>query len=346
MKNYYLTLVLGLFCFAGIQAQSLDELKSMKADKEATIAALQAEVDGISNQIYTFPGWKVGGVGVAGFNALANNNWYALGTPNSANQGLNIGLGAFANLDVEKYFWRNLLDVNVARSAAFTDKNNNNTKTVALTNGLNLTSLFGYKLSEKWALSAEGRWTTTLLEFVPNDLNSVLDDEYAFALNAPGQATISAGLTWLPIDNLVVLIHPLGYQKNWPGEFISSAGAKIGASYAGEIIKNVAWTSNLSAFIPYGGSDDGVNLLSVDGERTLGTQFYETGDLVNWEWINGFSTSIWKGVGLAFNVGLRQNKQQSDLGQARLQETDGSFPVNFTENPLQSYYTLGLSYTF
>ncbi len=345
MKNYYLTLVLGLFCFAGIQAQSLDELKSMKADKEATIAALQAEVDGIANQIYTFPGWKVGGIGVAGFNALANNNWYAIGTPNSANQGLNIGLGGYANLDVEKYFWRNNVDVNVARSAAFTDKDNNGTKTVALTNGLNLTSLFGYKLSPKWALSAEGRWVTSLLEFIPNDLNSLLDDEYGFAINSPGQATVSAGLTWLPINNLVVLIHPLGYQKNWPGEFISSAGAKIGAAYTGEIIKNVAWTSNLTAFVPYGGAGN-VDLLSTAGDAVLNTVAYETGELVNWEWINGFSTSIWKGVGLAFNLGLKQNKQQADLGKARLDEVSGSSLATFGDNPLQSYYTVGLSYTF
>jgi len=346
MKNYIFTLVLGLFCFAGIQAQSLEELKSMKADKEAAIIALQSEVDGLDKQIYTFPGWKFGGVGVAGFNALSNNDWYALGTPNASNQALSIGVGGFANLDLEKYFWRNLIDVNVARSAAFTDKDNNNTKTVALTNGLNLSSLFGYKIAPKWALSAEGRYTTSLLKFAPNDLNSLLDDEYEFALNSPGQATISAGLTWLPINNLVVIIHPLGYQQNWPGEFISSAGAKIGATYAGEIIKNVSWTSNLTAFVPYGGSDEAVKLISSDEVTVLGTQLYEQSDLVNWEWINGFSTSIWKGVGLAFNVGLKQNKQQADLGQALLKESNDSFLPNFSENPLQSYYTLGLAYTF
>jgi len=67
------------------QAQSLEELKSMKSDKEATLAAIQAEVDALDKQIYEFPGWKFGGVGVAGFNLLANNNWFALAAPNSQN---------------------------------------------------------------------------------------------------------------------------------------------------------------------------------------------------------------------------------------------------------------------
>ena len=347
MKNLFLTVLCGMFFLVatGVQAQSLDELKSMKSDKEAALAAIQAEVDALDKQIYTFPGWKVGGVGVAGFNLLSNNDWYQLNTPNSQSSGLNIGLGAFANLDVEKYFWRNLLDVAVARTANFGIKGEDATKSVALTNGLNLSSLFGYKLSPKWALSAEGRWTSTILTFDPGDVTDLLDDEFGVQFNAPGQATLSAGLTWLPINNLVVLIHPLGYQKNWPGEFISSAGAKIGATYAGEIVKGIAWTSNLSAFIPYGG-DKSVDFVNPVTDAALGTSdVYSAGDLTNWEWTNGFSTSLWKGVGLAFNLGLRQNRQQADLQRAII-AADAGPTQNSDENPLQSFYTLGLSYTF
>ena len=347
MKNLFLTVLCGMFFLVATvaQAQSLEELKSMKSDKEAALAAIQAEVDALDKQIYTFPGWKIGGVGVAGFNLLRNNNWYALNTPNSESSGLNVGLGAFANLDREKYFWRNLLDISIARTANFTDHNRDLTKSVALTNGLNLSSLFGYKIAPKWALSAEGRYTTTILTLDPRDVNVISDDEYALQFNAPGQATISAGLTWLPINNLVVLIHPLGYQKNWPGEFISSAGAKIGATYAAEIVKGVSWTSNLSAFIPYSG-DKTVDFVNPVTEAALGTSdLYSAGDLTNWEWINGFSTSIWKGVGLAFNLGLKQNRQQADLQRAII-TSDGGVIQNTEKSPLQSYYTLGLSYTF
>jgi len=154
---------------------------------------------------------------------------------------------------------------------------------------------------------------------------------------------VSAGLTWLPIKDLVVLIHPLGFQQNWPGEFTSSAGAKIGATYAAEIIKNVSWTSNLSAFIPYGGAGDAELIKG----NTASIVNYSTGDLANWEWINGFSTSIWKGVGVAFNLGLKQNKQQADLGRLTAADAGGNIgSADTSDSPLQSYYTLGLSYTF
>lgn len=345
MKNLLLSTLCGVFCLVAnfSQAQSLDELKSMQAEKSAAVAALQAEVDALDAQIFAYPGWKVGGVGVTGFNLLANNNWFALANPNSQNQGLSIGLGAYANLDVEKYFWRNLLDVNIARSANFIDKADDLTKSIALTNGLNLSSLFGYKLSEKIAISAEARWTSTILTLDAGDVNIISDDVYGLEFNAPGQLTASAGITWLPINALTVIIHPLGYQKNWPGTFTSSAGAKIGATYAAEIVKNISWTSNLSAFIPYGGAGD-ATLIEDNAASTVN---YSTGDLVNWEWINGFSTSIWKGLGVAFNLGLKGNKQQADLGRLTIADAGGDISsANTSDNPLQSYYTLGLSYTF
>jgi len=329
----------------GIQAQTMEELKTMQTEKMDQLTALQTEVEDLQAQIDKFPGWKIGGAGVVGLNLLGNNNWFALATPNSKNSNLGIGFSAFANQDQPKYFWRNLFNLNINRSANFTDKDIDATKSVALTNGLDLSSLFGYKLTEKWALSVEGKWTSTVLEFDPKDLNDPLDDKYNFALNAPGQITVSAGATWTPIENLVVIIHPLAYQLNLPGELISAAGAKIGATYAATIIKGISWTSNLSAFIPYGGAGD-VTHKNVSGEN-IGTQTYSTGDLVTWDWLNGFSFSVWKGVGVAFNLGLRGNKQVADLG--RLQAINlGANPADFnlTESPVQSYYTLGLGYTF
>ncbi len=336
----------------GLQAQTMEELKSMRADKQAQLDALQAEVDGLTGQIEKYPGWKIGGAGIIGFNALNNNNWFALSTPNSSNNTLGIGFAAFARNDQEKYFWNNLLNINVTRVAALSDKDNEATRSVALTNGLDLSSLFGYKIAPKWALSAEGKWTSTLLEFDPGtDLASPIDDSFNFALNAPGQITVSAGLTWLPIDGLVVIIHPLGYQLNLPGDLTSTAGAKIGATYAATIMKGISWTSNLSAFIPYGGA--GINNIPFKDaagiDTTLGVD-YSTGDLVTWDWLNGFSFSVWKGVGVSFQLGLRGNRSVADIGRlganaisaAPLDPAD----VDLDTNPLQSYYTLGLGYTF
>lgn len=337
-----------VFSISILSAQSVEELKAMVSDKQATLDGLQGEIDALTKQIDEFPGWKVGGVGTLGFDLLANNNWFAIGTPNSGSNALGVGLTGYANLDEDKYFWRNGLLVNVSSAITTTDRTigetdpgaEGNTIT-ALTNQLDVSSLFGYKLSPKLALSAEGKWTSSLLEFIENDPAQRRDDEYGFALNRPGVATVSAGVTWTPIANLVVIIHPLGYQQNWPGDLISSPGAKIGAAYAAEIIPGVSWTSNLSAFVPYSSGGTVEHALDAD-ETAFSSVAYDGGELVNWEWINGFSTSIWKGIGVAFNLGLKGNKQQADAG--RLLGSDGT--VNISDNPLQSYYTLGLGYTF
>lgn len=327
-----------VFSISIMSAQTVEELKAMVSDKSATLGALQGEIDALNKQIAEFPGWKIGGVGTVGFNALSNNNWYALGTPNSSNSAIGLGFSGFANQDQDKYFWRNALNINLSRAVTKVDKSLED-QTVALTNGLDLSSLFGYKLAPKWALSVEGKWTSSLVEFIPGA--TVLDDEYAFALNSPGVATVSAGLTWTPIADLVVLIHPLGYQQNWPGDFISAAGAKIGAAYAAEIIPGVSWSSNLSAFIPYTNGDGFVDHVFDDNEAAFRSD-YATGDLVNWEWINGFSTSIFKGLGVSFNLGLKGNRQQADLGRLIAAGTG----ADLSDNPLQSFYTLGLGYTF
>jgi hypothetical protein len=337
----------------GVQAQTIEELKTMKADKQAELTALQAEIDGLTTQIQSFPGWKIGGAGIVGLNLLSNNDWFAIATPNSSNNTLNVGFSAFANLDEEKYFWRNLLNINITRVAAFTDKNIDNTRTVALANGLDLSSLFGYKLSPKWALSAELKWTSTLLEFDPgDDLAAFGDDKYNLALNAPGQITASAGLTWLPIDNLVVIIHPLGYQLNLPGDLSSQAGAKIGATYAATLIRGVSWTSNLSAFIPYGGEDmNTIPFKNAAGDDMTFATPYATGDYFTWDWLNGFSFSVWKGVGVSFQLGLRQNRAIADIGKLTSNAilpnpANPADVIDADDNPLQSYYTLGLGYTF
>jgi len=90
-------------------------------------------------------------------------------------------------------------------------------------------------------------------------------------------------------------------------DFKSSLGAKIVADYTKKITENIAWKSNLSAFMSYEGSD-----------------------LSNWTWVNSFSTA-YKGIGIGFDVGLRNNKQEA-------------LAASKTDNPLQSYWILGLSY--
>jgi len=363
MKKVVLsTLTLLLLCCFGLQAQesSLESLKAMKAEKEAALNALAAEIDGIQGQIDAIPnwGWKLGGAGTLGFNINANNNWFAIANPNSSSNGLGIGFGAFANLDQEKFFWNNGLNANLNRISALANKSDESSRSVALADLLDFSSLFGYKLSDKLAVSAEAKWISSIVELDPKGAG-VLDDEYSLAFNSPGQMTVSAGVTWTPITDLVVIVHPLGYQKNWPGEFISSAGAKIGATYAKEILPGVKWNSSLNAFLPYTGSGS-VDLADAGG-LALRTVDYNGGDLVNWLWNNGFSFTVFKGIGVGLNLGLRGDKQVADQGRLRgratalraltpgISDTDiqtevGSF--NISDNPVQLFWNLGLSYAF
>jgi prolyl-tRNA synthetase len=48
--------------------------------------------------------------------------------------------------------------------------------------------------------------------------------------------------------------------------------------------------------------------------------------------VNGFGFSVWKGIGVGLELGLRKNQQEA-LAQGLVDE-----------NPLQTYYVIGLSY--
>lgn len=56
--------------------------------------------------------------------------------------------------------------------------------------------LYGRNLSEKWAASALMEYRTTIID----------------NFNDPGYLDVGIGVTWTPIDNLIVVIHPLNYN--------------------------------------------------------------------------------------------------------------------------------------
>jgi len=331
-----------LLCAGFVQAQDLESLKSMKADKQAAADAMLAEVADLDKQIQSLPGWKTGGVGIIGADLSANDNWYAINTPFAQSTGLGLNASAFANNNQDKWFWNNLLTINLKQTKTNLDSRNDQ-EVKALTDAFDISSLAGYKLAPKWALSAEAKFTTTLLAF-----------------NKPGKLTVSAGATWLPIPNAVVIFHPLAYEKNFPGgNLVSAAGCKIGATYSAAIIPGVAWSTNLSGFIPYGGGDgtleqyevnNGFARTAAEAEYDFSKPIansqtvlpYEGSDLANWTWLNTFSTNIFKGIGLGLNVGLRKDKQVADRWQYNRTASTTDFSP---ENPLQFYYSLGLSYT-
>jgi hypothetical protein len=169
-----------------------------------------------------------------------------------------------------------------------------------------ISSLYGKRLNKKWALSALGEYRTTIID----------------NFNDPGYLDFGIGVTWTPINSLVLVLHPGNYNYVFSNEgnvFDSSLGAKIVADYTKKY-GNLSIKSNLSIF-----------------------QSYKTADLSNWTLTNSLGYTIWKGIGIGFELGLRKNKQEA-LNNALI--TNAAETFNTVDNKLQSYYLLGISYAF
>lgn len=300
-------LLLSVF-FVGIvsvNAQTREELKTQKTEKQAVVDAAQGEVDAIQAQIDALPGWNKGLFGTVGGTLSNFNNWYSQGTPNNASGNIGVSINAFANLKQEKFFWRNGLTSNL--NWVKLDNKDINTDSEDFdptTDVFNISSLYGRNITQKFAVSALGEYRTTLLD----------------NFNDPGYLDVGVGGTWLPLENLIVVIHPLNYNfvfaKN-DAVFQSSLGAKIVADYTRQI-GAISFKTNLSTF-----------------------QSYKSGDLSNITWTNSFSYTLWKMIGVGFDFGLRSNKQEA------LNFTQQTAPLTTFEtvdNKLQSYWLLGLSY--
>lgn len=284
------------------QAQTEEELKATLAEKKDSIAAIQGRADALQAQIDALPGWKTGAFGTIGGSLSNFNNWFAQGAPNNSSGNIAITGNAFANLKEDKFFWNNSLNLNLGWVKLDNkDIDTDSEDFEALTDVFQVTSLYGRKLSEKFAISALGEYRTTLL----NNFND------------PGYLDLGVGATWTPITNMVVVIHPLNYNFVFADNdsvFESSLGAKIVADYTRKI-GAIGFKSNLSAFLSY-----------------------ETSDLSNWTWINNFSYTLWKGIGVGFDFGLRNSRQEAANFQG--------VALGEADNELQTFYTVGLSYSF
>ncbi len=297
--------IVSLFAFTATYAQTIDDLKAEQGVKKDSIAAIQARVDALQGQIDAFPGWKTGAFGTIGANLSGFNNWYGQATANNSAGNIGATLNGFANLDREKYFWKNGLNVNLQwvkldNKDDPTDSEDFN----GTTDVFNITSLFGYKISEKFAISALGEYRTSII----NNFNN------------PGYLDLGVGATWLPIDGMTVVVHPLNYNfifADNDAAYESSTGAKIVVDYTKQF-GGLNFKSNFSTF-----------------------QSYKSGDLSNWTWINSLGYTIWNGIGVGFEAGLRGNRQESFALGANPGATLGETDVD-----TQTYWMFGLNYAF
>lgn len=300
---FALIMMVGVSSFA---QTTIEGLKKEQAEKKSAIAKLQGEVKALQGKIDKFPGWKFGAFGTIGANLSGFNNWYSNAVPNSSAGNIGVVLNGYANLDREKYFWRNSATINLAWVKLDNkDIDTDSDKFDGTTDVFTISSLFGYKLSEHWAVSTMGEYRTSFIE----------------NFNDPGYLDLGIGATWTPIKNLVVVIHPLNYNfvfSDGKSNFESSTGAKIVADYTRQI-GDISFKTNFSTF-----------------------QSYKSSDYSNWTWTNSFGYTLWKGIGLGFEFGLRSNKQEafnSPLNAGKYTS------LSNTDNKLQSYWLFGLNYS-
>ncbi len=113
MKKLLLT-AMALFVLVAVSAQTAEELKAQIAPKKDSIAAIQGRVNALQAQLDALPGWKIGAFGTIGGSLSQFNNWFAQGIPNNSSGNIGFTVNAFANLQEEKFFWRNAANVNLA----------------------------------------------------------------------------------------------------------------------------------------------------------------------------------------------------------------------------------------
>ena len=310
MKKVSLAFVFA-FSISVTFAQTIDELKAEKATKKDSIADIQGRVDALQGQIDAFPGWKKGIFGTIGANLSGSKNWYSQGTPNNSSGNIGIGVNGFANLDKEKFFWRNSGNINLQWVKLDNrDIDTDNDSFNGTTDVFNIVSLYGYKLSKKFAISGLGEYRTSII----NNFND------------PGYLDLGVGATWTPVTDMVVVIHPLNYNFVFSKDdaaYESSMGAKIVVDYTRQL-GAINFKTNFSTF-----------------------QSYKSGDLSNWTWINSFGYTLWKGIGLGFEFGLRNNKQEELAHALALSPVPTPTPTFDTiDVKTQSYWLFGLNYSF
>ncbi len=286
-------LLLGATTFA--QEKNLEELKAEKAKKSAELAKLQGEVDALKGLIATYPGWRFGGMGTVGINLSGYKNWYSNAMPSSSTANIGIVVNGFADLIAKDYFWKNALGLNLGWTKLDDESKPNQDKDFkTTTDALNFSSLFGYNITETIASSALLQYRTTVTK----------------NFNDPGYLDFGVGATWTPMSELVVVVHPLNYNyvfASTGSTFESSLGCKLMAEYNKDF-GFLKYRSNFTTFLSY-----------------------KSSDYSNWTWVNSVGLNVWKGLGVGFEGGLRQNKQEA-------------FSMGDLDNKLQSYWLIGISY--
>ena len=298
---------------------SIEDLRTLHTKRSASIAdlqsqidGLQTEVDGIQAEIDKLSGWRKGISGLFGFDFANSSEWVSNRNADARATSLSIGLNGFLHNDKEKTFWYNKGIIqkawqDVDKNAEDRSIENDGLFDNETVDVLNISSLFGYKIREKLAVSALAELNTSIGQFLD-----------------PGTLDIGVGVTWLPIQNMTVTLHPINYHYAFSGidglESVGALGTKFRLDYFNDFNLSgvgINWTTTITGFVPY---SDEESLVTLDD----GSEF--TSGLREYTWINTISIKLIKGFGIGIGLGLRNSK--------------------FESQNTQTYTTFGVTYGF
>lgn len=275
------TLFVFMLCFSSsvLVAQDRERImaEKMKMEKEAAtlitkLEVVTAEIAAAEAILNPSHPWQKKFFGTLGGNVAQFNNWYS--APNSFSQSSNIlaALNGFVNYTTDKIIWKNnaLLNLGVQRVIEDVRVDNDSIEWQKIPDQFQFSSLVGYRITKAMAASVETAYRTPILS----------------GINNPGDLDLGIGVTWTPVSEFFFLVHPLNYHWKFGDnpEYNNALGARIKARYSNEIMNGLSWVSNLEGFYSYQEFDPNAHW---------------------WEWTNGLSFSVWKGIGVGVNLAFR-----------------------------------------
>lgn len=276
MRKKSLLIVALLFGISSF-SQTTEDKKTLKKELssiKSEINKLEKKASIVQAKIDKQYGWKITSFGTIGINLSNFDDWYSNSEPNVSTGNIRIVNDVYAKLDQEKYFWLSYINLNLSWAKSHNkNKEAENKGYENQTDIYKVASLFGYKLTKKFAVSTLVDYRGTFIRKFAN----------------PSFVDLGVGVSWEPAENFYIVANPINYSFIFSGSdkaYQSSMGTKFLADYTGKF-GNLNLNSNFVAFASY-----------------------KSSDLSNWTWKNTVSYSFWKGFGLGFNFGLQQNKQE------------------------------------
>lgn len=218
--------------------------------------------------------WKKGGFFGLQFGQASLSHWAAGGSDNIA---LNSSLNLFANFEKNKTLWSNSLDLGYALVKTGRDPVQKSDDKIELN------TKYSYKIGTgDWYYSALSNFKSQFSKgyLYPDDSNVVSK------FLAPGYLTLSAGITWKPVEYFEVMLSPATGKYTFVNDqLLSDAGAYgvdsgkkvrtefgayLNALFKKDILPNVTLSSKLELFNNYTDKDsENKKRVDVNWENNL-----------------------------------------------------------------------------